>query len=160
MVYDPDHGGTFRFEEEPEEWRAFYKRFLDPLEQQMDDLPPEIVAVRISRDGSIVNRSADLREDPARGTYYATVEEYVPPGRIGVLLRSDLTEVERLAWFIDKVSYRRPSAQEEEMAVFKYYSWFDMIEGFWTELQIMLHLPPHPNILRANNNLVLEELNQ
>jgi hypothetical protein len=91
--------------------------------------------------------------DENKSTWYPLLDEYqLPEGAVKTVLRSELTELDRLSVHVDLVSY--PGM---EKCVFKYTHHYKGCGSTYQEFQIQARLPRHPNILPLDR-LVLDEL--
>jgi serine/threonine protein kinase len=120
-----------------------------------DQIPHHVTSVRMDSRGSILFWSADFRLDATVGIDYLPPSQYNLPSKIDTILRSELTEIERLGT-ADIVSYEAASG-EVKRVVFKYYLDHSELRHMWQEIQILARLPPHPNLLPIDS-LVVEEV--
>ena len=77
---------------------------------------------------------------------------------VELLNRSRMRELERLEVNIDRVEYMVDTggAITTTTAVFKYYFLFQWVDRWWTEVNILIRIPPHPNII-AFQRLVVDD---
>src|SRR5271168_3888464 len=76
--------------------------------------------------------------------FYPLVADF-PPG-LRKIRRSDLTEIDRLGLQADLTIYEADPGQTRRV-VFKYYTNKGNISVFWHELNCIIRIPRHPNIV-------------
>lgn len=129
------------------------------LRRIIDDLPPDVLAIRMSAGGELLWTSTESIYDSVFCTYYPSVHEYQLPRErsFGTLLRSDLTVLDRLGPGVVKASYTCQASAKERVVAFKYNPACPQYGGVWDQIQILSRLPSHPYILPIDS-LVVEEL--
>jgi serine/threonine protein kinase len=130
------------------------------LSKCIDTLEPSVSAVHLTQDGALLSTSTNRSENEMTDVWYPSVDELGLPARmktrVKTILRSALKEVDRLTLNVDLVSYNIGSNGEEiKIAVFKYYFIRQFLHRFWHEMNILMRLLPHPNILPPDR-LVLD----
>ncbi|GAB1318074.1 hypothetical protein MFIFM68171_08284 [Madurella fahalii] len=125
----------------------------------MDDLPPDVLTIRMSASGKLLWTSTELCYDTTHCTYYPSVHEYQLPQErsFETLPRSDLTVLDRLGPGVVKAAYTCHASAEEKVVAFKYGPASSYYGGVWDEIQILSRLPSHPYIIPIYS-LVVEEL--
>lgn len=133
------------------------KNAADALAEHLDNLPRETVAVEFDAVGKLVSFSTDPETDITPGTDHFLLEEYQLPARVAckTVLRSQVTELGRIAGGVDLVSYHPHIAEDKNRYVFKYSP--SSAIAMWAELHMLARLPPHPN-LALLDRLVLDEV--
>ncbi|KAF8846420.1 hypothetical protein BDZ45DRAFT_756235 [Acephala macrosclerotiorum] len=134
-------------------WEEDDEDFIfEALAEHIDDLPADAVFIEISRDGGeLLSYSSDGRDDPAMVTFYPSVADFTQELRR--VRRSDLTEIDRLGLQVDLTTYESPPGQIKRVA-FKYYSNPENIAMVWHELNCMIRIPKHPNIVPFDSLVV------
>ncbi|KAH6845549.1 hypothetical protein B0I37DRAFT_447418 [Chaetomium sp. MPI-CAGE-AT-0009] len=144
-LLDHDHGDGF-----DEEWEERGVQAIELVKEHIDTAPADAMGVIVEASGNVrfVNSHCINMND---STFYPLLESYqLPQGTFKTLLRSDITELDRLSAHVDLVSY--PGV---EKAAFKYTHHHKGF-GDWAEYQIQARLPKHPNLLPLDR-LVLDE---
>jgi len=133
------------YEEVRDDSVALFKRHVD-------ELPREVLQLSIDGAGTLTTSHVAAFDNNRFGPHYPSLPEFELSDMLPrTILRSELTEVDRLSSGVDIVSF-----EDTNKAVFKYsFSW----KGFclWEEIHILAQLPAHPNILPLDR-LVLEEI--
>lgn len=91
-------------------------------------------------------------QDLNNSTYFPLLEDYQLPSTVKTVLRSELTELERLSVHVDLVSYAGM-----EQGVFKSAWHWNGFGPMWQQINIHARLPKHPNILPLDR-VVLDEI--
>ncbi|KAK3343626.1 hypothetical protein B0T25DRAFT_462973 [Lasiosphaeria hispida] len=120
-----------------------------------EGLAPDVTAVVMTADGSILSTSTDELKDATPGTHYAALNDYQLPSRIEMISRDELIEFARLGPFVDVVA---PVSSRSERLVFKHYEDADAIPRMWHEVQIPGRLLGHPNIVPIRHLVVHEKV--
>ncbi|KAI5459882.1 kinase-like domain-containing protein [Mariannaea sp. PMI_226] len=126
------------------------------LKRHMDKIPSDAVQVHFSSEGELISTSTDPRDDDTHCIYYPPVHEIKVEG-IQTILRSDLEELDRLGPDVDLVIYPPSSRRDGKKVIFKYYYLFQFINWIWDEMNILMRLPRHPNLVPFDK-VVLDEL--
>ena len=114
----------------------------------IDDLPPGTVQIKMSDDGGLVSSSEEDHDDRSMVPFYPQRTEF--PRRTPTVQRQDLIETDRLGVQVDLVTYRPRSSEkpgEMRTAVFKYYVTENNVALLWHELNCVMRMPRHPNIV-------------
>lgn len=120
-----EHMPFFETAEELEAWyeedqKTRDKRLAETtrlLRLVVDDLPPDVLAVDLSASGKVLWTSSDVQYPVLRSSYYPSVAEYqLQPRQFPILVRSQLTVLDRFPLGVDKISYT-PSPGKEKVAV-------------------------------------------
>ena len=127
---------------------------FDALVKFIDDIDPNTVLVRLSDDGELESSSLDPFDDSSEVPLYPLRTAFPPD--IATVRRCDLTEVDRLGFCVDLVTYQ-PRPGETRQAVFKYYTFEGNLVIFWHEANCVMRMPRHPNIVPFDA-LVVESL--
>lgn len=117
---------------------------FEALYELIDDIPADVVKIKVSNDFKLLWSSADPDEDSAMVPFYPGLALF--PGHLPRIRRSQLTEIERLGLHADHVTYE-PAAGDARHAVFKYYTNEGNVAMFWHEINCTLRIPKHPNIV-------------
>ncbi|KAK4041692.1 kinase-like domain-containing protein [Parachaetomium inaequale] len=121
-------------------------------EENIDKVAADVVGILVDGSGNLTFVN-EHELDENKSTWYRLLDEYqLPEGAVKTVLRSALTELDRLSVHVDLVS--RPGL---EKCVFKYTHHYAGCGKTYQELQIHARLPSHPNILPLDC-LVLDEL--
>lgn len=128
----------------PEELKDNRVFVFESLAKFINDLPLDVVQVEISKKGKLLSTSSELYEDSYFAPFYPRRTEF--PRRVNTIQRSDLTEIDRLGVQVDLVTYGSAPA-ETKTAVFKYYLTTNNVAGFWHEINCVMRMPRHPNIV-------------
>ncbi len=125
------------------------------LRKYADSLPLDVVAIHVDKSGN-ETLSTNPDDDATEGSHYVPLAEFQRPAHVDVVLRSELIEIERFPG-ADLVSYPSSSGGVKK-AVFKYCAAGhpEVVQRMWAEANILMRLPPHPNLLPLQG-LVLEE---
>lgn len=133
---------------------------IQNLSKHIDTLDPNVRSVDFSLDGTLLSTSTELPPLIGENTkiWYPIFSRASIPEGVKTVLWSDLTELDRLGPNVDMVSYKDTTAVngigQREVAV-KYYFLSQFIQRIWAEMNIVMRLPPHPNIMPLDS-LVLE----
>ncbi|KAM7208363.1 Protein kinase-like domain containing protein [Naviculisporaceae sp. PSN 640] len=127
---------------------------FESLAKIINDLPLDIVEVEISEEGELLSTSSELIRDSYYVPFYPRRTEF--PRHVNTIQRSDLTEIDRLGVQVDLVTYN-PRPGETKKAVFKYYLITDNVARFWHEINCVMRMPRHPNIV-SFDALVVEKV--
>ncbi|KAK4548580.1 hypothetical protein LTR36_009490 [Oleoguttula mirabilis] len=130
------------------------------LRKLIGALEPNVHAIPLSRDGALISVSTDPRDEVSASVWYPSLQEVEKPDGVETVVWSTLEELERLSPNVDLVSYD-PSPEGTETigsrkAVFKYYFINQFLQRFWHEMNLVIRLPPHPNIVPFDR-LVLDD---
>lgn len=138
------------------------KKATDALAMHRDSLPSNTVAIKVDEAAKLLSFSTAWDDDVRNSTDYIALEEYQLPADVATktVLRSELTEVGRIAKIVDLVSYPSslsppPSSGGNNRLVFKYSTISAL--NVWTEVQILARVPQHPNLVPVDR-LVLDEV--
>ncbi|KUI71357.1 Shaggy-related protein kinase theta [Cytospora mali] len=126
---------------------------FDALARHIDNIPADTVLLEVSREGDLLSCSSDVEDDRTMVPFYPSVRDF-PPG-LQRINRSDLTEVDRLGIQADLVTYDSQSCPGNVKRVaFKYYLNEPQVAIFWHELNCVLRIPKHPNIVPFDSLVV------
>jgi hypothetical protein len=114
------------------------------LAKHIDNIPADASMIKVSRDGELLSCSLDAEEDSTVIPFYPSVTDF--PQGLRKIRRSDLTEIDRLGVHADLATYESLPGQIRRV-VFKYYTNKANIATFWHELNCVIRLPKHPNIV-------------
>ncbi len=139
-----------------EEWEGSSERAKQLVAEHIDNAPEGVIGIQVDEAGKVTFVDK-VDYDHNMATYYPTWEEFQLPKdgdkAAETVLRSELTELDRLSWHVDAVSYAGT-----ERCVLKYSHDYKGFGAIWQEINIHARLPRnHPNILPLDR-LVLEEL--
>ncbi len=90
---------------------------FEALAKFIDDLPADVVLVKISNDGSLLSSSSDFKDDPSRIPFYPSRADFPPD--TATVRRRDLTEVDRLGLQVDLTTYHASPHEAARKVVFK-----------------------------------------
>lgn len=118
---------------------------FEALAEHIDDIPPDAIQIEIGRDGELVAQSSDVDQDRAMIPFYPPVAEF----RHGVptIRRTDLIELDRLGLQADLVHPRSGATKTPRRLVFKYYITPNNMAIMWHEINCLMRIPAHPNIV-------------
>lgn len=125
------------------------------LAQHIDDIPVDAVLIEVSRDGKLLHCSSDVADDRTMIPFYPLATDF--PRELWRIRRSDLTEVDRLGIQADLVIHE-PSPGQVRRLAFKYYINETQVPIFWHEVNCVLRIPKHPNIVPFDS-LVVDTVN-
>jgi hypothetical protein len=114
----------------------------------IEQLPADVVEVKLDRAGDLVSTSSDWNDDRAWIPFYPPRTDF--PRRVPTIRRRDLTEVDRLGLQVDLATYPDPDPSrpgETRKVVFKYYLAENSVVTRWHEANCVLRMPSHPNIV-------------
>jgi hypothetical protein len=117
---------------------------FEALAEHIDNIPADAVSIKVSRDGELLSCCLNTDEDPTVIPFYPSAADF--PQGLRKIRRSDLTEIDRLGVQADATTYESLSGQIRRV-VFKYYTNRSNIAAFWHELNCVIRLPKHPNIV-------------
>jgi hypothetical protein len=117
---------------------------FEALAKHIDNIPADAVSIKVSRDGELLSCSLNADKDPTVIPFYPSVADF--PQGLRKIRRSDLTEIDRLGVQADLTTYESLPGQIRRV-VFKYYTNRSNIAAFWHELNCVIRLPKHPNIV-------------
>ncbi|OAA60549.1 Protein kinase-like domain protein [Niveomyces insectorum RCEF 264] len=152
VVQDWDQRRTIRVHAPTRAGRDFD---FETFAKYVDDLPADTMLVTVADDFSMVSSSSDFTEDGTQVPVYPSLAADFPPAAAATVRRRDLVEVDRLGVMVDLVTYQPSPAQASKRAAFKYFINVGNRVNFWHEMNCMLRMPPHPNIVPMEA-LVLE----
>ncbi|KAK4176843.1 kinase-like domain-containing protein [Triangularia setosa] len=124
---------------------------FEALVELIDDLPADVVKVKVSDDFELLSSSTAVDDDSTMVPFYPSLTD-LPP-QLPKIHRSELTEVERLGVQADHVTYE-PTPSETRHVVFKYYINEGNVAMFWHEMNCTLRIPSHPNIVPIDRLVV------
>ena len=129
---------------------------FEALEEHIDDLPADAVWVEISNEGGeVLSCSSNIDDDRALVPFYPSVVDF--PRELQRVRRSDLTEIDRLGLQVDLTTYESLPGQMKRVA-FKYYTNKGNMAVFWHEVNCLIRIPKHPNIVPFDS-LVVDAVN-
>ncbi|KAJ0117578.1 Shaggy-related protein kinase theta [Diaporthe amygdali] len=131
--------------EQDDEW------IIEALARHADDIPAEAVRIEVSEEGELLSHSSDVERDRAMVPFYPSVNEF--PLGVRKIRRSDLIEVSRMGIQVDLVTHE-PSMGEARQLAFKYYINQPQVPVFWHELNCVLRIPKHPNVVPFDSLVV------
>ncbi|KAI0411146.1 hypothetical protein F5X98DRAFT_381056 [Xylaria grammica] len=133
---------------------------IEHLKKHIDTLGPDVYDIHLSPDGTLISTSTDPRDDHTMCVYYPPLQHTPRPDRVNTVLRSELRELDRIGQNVDLVSYTPPSEATKQVnkVVFKYYFIWQFMKTRWSEMNLWMWLPPHPNIVPFDR-IVLDEMN-
>lgn len=158
MVAVPNPNGMLPSDDDPEGYIPL-KKAADFLDQHMDDLPAEAVAIKLDAGGNMLSVSTDSRRDDGPGADAFLLRDYQLPPDVAprTILRSELTEIRRLHGQVDLVSYPGDSTQQDNRYVFKYS--IGRALSLWKEVQMLARLPHDPQLAWLDR-VVLDEISR
>ncbi|POS74460.1 hypothetical protein DHEL01_v207152 [Diaporthe helianthi] len=127
---------------------------IETLARHIDSVPADALAIEVSSDGELVSFSSDVADDWTMAPFYPSTSDF-PPGTETVR-REDLTEISRLGVQTDLCEYNTTDGKTHRVA-FKYYTNENQVPIFWHELNCVLKIPKHPNIVPFDR-LVIDKL--
>ncbi|KAI1391809.1 uncharacterized protein F4822DRAFT_436029 [Hypoxylon trugodes] len=135
---------------------------IEHSKKYINNLGPDVYAIHLSPDGSLVSTSTDPKDDATFSMYYPPFEKVRWPIKTSGVLRSELLELKRLGANVDLVSYTPKSKKGSPPAspkkvVFKYYFHSQFTYGFWNEMNLWMRLSGDRNIVPFDN-IVLDEI--
>ena len=149
IVYDWDQRRTVTVFT-PSQMTAEDEEFVfDGLDNLIDSpkIPLNAVSITLSADGKLRSFSTNPDEDNTLLPYYPLVTDFPSSLAKLTISRSSLTEVDRLGVQTDHVIYATGPKTPPRHAVFKYYFTEYNIEVLWEEMNCIIRLPSHPNIV-------------
>jgi len=139
-------------EEQEEETTA-----IGHLKKHMSSLKTDVSKVHFSLNGELLSTSTDPEHNKMYGLWYPSLSETRAPECVETVLWAELQELDRFGPNVDLVSYKIGVEDEDcRKAVFKYYFLSQFIHRFWNEVNIVMRLPAHPNIVTIDK-LVLDK---
>lgn len=134
---------------------------IQHLSKHIATLDPSVRHVQFSLDGTLLHTSTKVPPDVGESTniWYPSITKARLPEGVESILWSDLTELDRLGPNVDMVCYKDNTAvpNDHREAVVKYYFLSQFIYRTWSELNIVMRLPRHPNIIPFDK-LVLDRV--
>ncbi|KAK2597821.1 hypothetical protein N8I77_012582 [Diaporthe amygdali] len=132
---------------------------IEHLKRHVEDLDPGVFEIYVSDDGDLISTSSNPEDDRMEAVNYPLLSSFANPADVKTVRRQHMRELERLSPEVDLVEYTDPAMDEArpEKLVFKYICLSQSIVFRWDEMQISMHLPPHPNIVPLDR-VVIEEL--
>lgn len=127
---------------------------IDTLARHIDSIPEDAVRIDVSQDGELISYSCNVAEDWTMAPFYPSTSDFPP--EIDTVRRSDLTEINRLGVQADLCEYESAPGKVHRVA-FKYYTNESQVPVFWHELNCVLRIPKHPNIV-PYDRLVIDTL--
>lgn len=125
-------------------------RIIEHLRRHIDNLGPDVHAITVSQDGELVTVSSNPYNDETTCPPVPALQDLQNP-RVKTVRRAELRELDRIAPNVDLVSFRR------RRAIFKYSFIEQHLKPRWNELNILLRLQLHPNVVPLDQ-VVVEEL--
>jgi hypothetical protein len=134
-------------------WKEEDESFIfEALEEHIDDIPADAVFIEISHEGGeLLSHSPDIRDDPTMVPFYPSVTDFTQG--LPRVRRSDLTEIDRMGLQVDLTTYESAPGRTKKVA-FKYYTIPENVAMFWHELNCMIRIPKHPNIVPFDSLVV------
>lgn len=117
----------------------------EALEELIDDLPADVVKIKVSDDFELLSSSTAVQDDIAHVPFYPSPSDF--PEGLRKVCRSQLTEIDRLGVQTDHTIYKPAPGHEPKHVAFKYYINEGNIAMFWHEVNCTLRIPCHPNIV-------------
>ena len=117
---------------------------FETLAEHIDDIPADAVLIEVADNGEPLSWSLHVDNDLTVIPSYPSVANF--PQGLRKILRSDLTEIDRLGLQVDLTTYES-SPGHIQRVVFKYYTNSTNIRVFWHELNCVIRLRKHPNIV-------------
>ncbi|KAH8895785.1 hypothetical protein GQ53DRAFT_33051 [Thozetella sp. PMI_491] len=118
---------------------------LEALAEHIDEIPPEAILIEVGRDSELVSWTSDNDEDTTLLPFYPSTAEFAAD--VPRIHRSDLIELERMGVQVDLVTRRSLQPGDRQRLAFKYYTNRPNVGVGWHELNCIMHLPKHPNIV-------------
>ncbi len=117
----------------------------EALEELIDDLPTDVVYIKVSDDFELLWSSANAADDRTIVPFYPSPTDFLQD--LPKIFRSQLTEIDRLGVHADHTTYQPTGETPVKHVVFKYYTNEGNIAMFWHETNCTLRIPKHPNIV-------------
>lgn len=133
-------------------WKEEDKDFIfEALNLHIDDVPPDTTMIEVSETGDLVLCTSDIFEDNAMVPFYPSVSD-LPDAPI--IRRPELIELDRMGVQVDLTAPGSSPELESSRLAFKYYTNEGNIAVFWHEMNCLIRIPPHPNIVGFNSLVV------
>jgi hypothetical protein len=117
---------------------------FEAIARQIDNLPSDTYEFAISRDAELLSWSSNPDDDRTLVPFYPSVASFQQ--QLPNICRSDLTEIDRFGLQVDLTTYESLPGQIQRV-IFKYYTNRGNIEAFWDEINCIIRIPQHPNIV-------------
>ncbi|KAI1500568.1 kinase-like domain-containing protein [Biscogniauxia marginata] len=130
---------------------------IEHLKKHIDKLGPDVYTIHVSNQGELISASTDPKDDNTRCVYYPPLDEIQRPDWVQTIRRSELQELDRLGPDVDLVIYPPYSQATGKKVVFKYYFVLQFMPWVWDEMNLLIRLPRHPNLVPFDR-LVVDEL--
>lgn len=129
---------------------------LAHFRRHINILPPDVYKIHVSLNGDLLKVSTDPKDDEWVCLHRPKIEELQLQTPLGIetIVRTELHELSRMAPQLDLVSYGK---RREKKAVFKYVLLFSHFQRFWNELNILIRLSHHRNVVPIDQ-IVLDEV--
>lgn len=128
------------------------------LAQFADCLSPEVRAITVDNNGLLTGVSTDPEEDDTLFLAYVPFSKCESLADCRIVQYSQLQELDRLAPFINLVSYEDESGISQNVAFkFNVLNKPLRLQMAWDELNILKSLPLHPNILPFDRVVVEDQ---
>ncbi|POS70090.1 hypothetical protein DHEL01_v211514 [Diaporthe helianthi] len=128
--------------------------FFDALAEHIDDIPSNIMQIEVGERGELLNSTAELDEDWTMIPFYPSPSDYPSLPQIR---REQLIELDRMGVQVDLCENTLATSPEPKLVVYKYYTNEGNISIIWDELNCLLRIPKHPNIVPFNT-LVIDQV--
>lgn len=133
-------------------WKEQDKDFIfEALNLHIDDVPPDTTLLEISETGDLILCTSDIFNDGGMVPFYPSVSD-LPD--VSILRRPDLIELDRMGVQVDLITPKSSLALESSRLAFKYYTNVGNIAVIWHEMNCMLRISHHPNILTLTSLVV------
>ena len=127
-------------------WMEDDQRFIyEALALHIDDLAADVVLIEVGNEGELIKCVSDIDKDKTRVPSYFPIQAYA--GTPPFYHRRELVELDRMGVQVDQVVHKANLGDESRRLAFKYY--FSPTNGalMWHEINCLMRIPPHPNIV-------------
>lgn len=133
-------------------WKEEDKDFIfEALNLHIDDIPPDTTFLEVTKTGDLLLYTSDVFKDCGMVPFYPSIRD-LP--EVPIIRRPDLIELDRMGVQVDLTVPRSSIELKSGQLAFKYYTNVGNIAVVWHELNCLIRIPPHPNIVPFHSLVV------
>lgn len=121
---------------------------FETLAEHIDDIPPNAVLVEVGHEGELITCSFDINDDRTLIPFYPSAAEFASD--VPRIRRSHLVELDRMGVQVDLAT----NTSDNSLVAFKYTLVKENVAVIWHEINCLLRIPKHPNIVSLDSIVV------